>query len=797
MKRELMAYLVMSSCSPRADLPTRSTVEGWKGGNETLENAGCTESLKRRIHNAWQTDMSSSTQCMADEQEFEAVLCTVAEIKMFQRNQVAGIWLEQKSKYFNLCSWNIDGASKDFAGVWPIFDAAQSRDFRKIVQGLINELESQGALPRSNSRVSSLATCCGQRFVELLWQLSTYALREVHKRAFIADVAANPLPASLTEVVNQSSHASTLLAVTKARIALERRRFLEGAATAVRRQVLWSSLAHDMTAEFRGLCAEEAYLQQELEKVQDLKNSKAKFDEDIKDRSGSGDHRTLSVSRASRLWDSLMNHTAQHEELASGPIEDLIAHREHRYRISGSTLRAALECSSNLELLDCLSSKSEDPRQREMLEEEIHTGCFQNTVSERQNQSVQQTETQGSEESFARIDERCGKASPAVDVAEILRRWTHALQRIHKQSLRLARSNDGAGPELLKNTSESGENGHAESLQATLAEHRQHLANIQVLIGQLKDARPAMEASISTLREEVSKAVACAPTMRQKSSLGSPHKSEKEVKTERNGDVNSKAIPAQLELVPPIPALKLPQLFSLSPNPPSKANYLQKHQVITSQMNTLEVLSECDKVNGLSPTPSLRNEEFRDDQKCEHSFLRQSVREAALSKPTINSEPLRESVDQNIEHYFIPLSATSNFAKGGDDMNCTRFQSKLRVFRSLEDSYKSSNNSIADKDKMGKQFDRNSALHNLHTSKKHVSNGHLSTSRSESAGSEMQEDYMSELEAEKAGGELVQPLSPPLLMELSSFPEAYDDLLAPMSEGDAALMECSMQTMHS
>ncbi|XP_024525883.1 AUGMIN subunit 6 [Selaginella moellendorffii] len=73
-------------------------------------------------------------------------------------------------------------AAKDFAGVWPIFDAAHSCDFRKIVQRLINELEAQGALPRSSSRVSSLATCCGQRFVELLWQLSAHALREVHRR---------------------------------------------------------------------------------------------------------------------------------------------------------------------------------------------------------------------------------------------------------------------------------------------------------------------------------------------------------------------------------------------------------------------------------------------------------------------------------------------------------------------------------------------------------------------------------------------------------------------------------------
>jgi hypothetical protein len=32
-------------------------------------------------------------------------------------------------------------------------------------------------------------------------------------------------------------------------------------------------------------------------------------------------------------------------------------------------------------------------------------------------------------------DDRTGLVHPTVDVTEILRRWTHALQRIHKQSL--------------------------------------------------------------------------------------------------------------------------------------------------------------------------------------------------------------------------------------------------------------------------------------------------------------------------------------------------------------------------
>jgi len=43
----------------------------------------------------------------------------------------------------------------------------------------------------------------------------------------------------------------------QARIVLERRRFLKNAETAVQRQAMWSNLAHEMTAEFRGLCAEE------------------------------------------------------------------------------------------------------------------------------------------------------------------------------------------------------------------------------------------------------------------------------------------------------------------------------------------------------------------------------------------------------------------------------------------------------------------------------------------------------------------------------------------------------------
>jgi hypothetical protein len=43
----------------------------------------------------------------------------------------------------------------------------------------------------------------------------------------------------------------------QARIAIERRQFVNGAMAAVRKQALWSRIAHDMTADFRALCAEE------------------------------------------------------------------------------------------------------------------------------------------------------------------------------------------------------------------------------------------------------------------------------------------------------------------------------------------------------------------------------------------------------------------------------------------------------------------------------------------------------------------------------------------------------------
>lgn len=44
---------------------------------------------------------------------------------------------------------------------------------------------------------------------------------------------------------------------------------------------------------------------------------------------------------------------------------------------------------------------------------------------------------QADDNAFSRVDERIARGHPTVDIAEVLRRWTHALQRVHKQSLQL------------------------------------------------------------------------------------------------------------------------------------------------------------------------------------------------------------------------------------------------------------------------------------------------------------------------------------------------------------------------
>ncbi|XVF57874.1 hypothetical protein PTKIN_Ptkin07bG0017600 [Pterospermum kingtungense] len=642
--------------------------------------------------------------------------------------------LGEQLLYFILSSLRGPAQStRDFDRVWPIFDSAQSRDFRKVVQGIISELEAQGALPRSNSRVSSLATCCGPRFVELLWQLSLHALREVHRRTFAADVASNPLPAPLTDVA--FSHAATLFPVTKARIALERRRFLKNAETAVQRQAMWSNLAHEMTAEFRGLCAEEAYLQQELEKLHDLRN-KVKLEgelwDDLVSTSSQNSHL---VSKATRLWESILSRKSQHEVLASGPIEDLIAHREHRYRISGSSLLAAMDQSSQVPHTDVLSVQSVDLDDKE------------------QNDGYS---TQVNEETLSRLDDRSGRVHQTVDVAEIIRRWTHALQRIHKQSLHMAKANDGEGPDILRSAEDGGTSGHAESLAATLAEHQQHLASFQVLINQLKEVAPAIQKSISKCTDN-------------------------ESSSDDVGDITSKMSTVQLDKISATPALKLPQLFSLTPNSSGKGGNMQKRHTFASQTSQIETLSERSSMDQPLANNRLDNP-LQDSDNSYIQNLKRSVRQAALLKPSHNSgSSWGSQSDESSEHFFVPVSST-NFSRGGPESKVGSMRSK-RLFSTQTD-----NSSLDSHGSDGRTWSNYDDLPHMLTNLDSLNdddqvNEFLSAAASSCAASDGKMSFFDVEEAQE------QVFSPPLLMDTSLLADSYEDLLAPLSETETALME--------
>uniref|UniRef100_A0A803QL92 HAUS augmin-like complex subunit 6 N-terminal domain-containing protein n=1 Tax=Cannabis sativa TaxID=3483 RepID=A0A803QL92_CANSA len=669
-------------------------------------------------------------------------------------------------------------SAKDFDKVWPIFDSAQSRDFRKVVQGIISELESQGALPRSNSRVSSLATCCGPRFVELLWQLSLHALREVHRRTFSSDVASNPLPSSLTDVA--FSHAATLLPVTKARIALERRRFLKNAETAVQRQAMWSNLAHEMTAEFRGLCAEEAYLQQELEKLHDLRNKVKLEGEHWDDLVSSSSQNSHLVSKATRLWESILSRKSQHEVLASGPIEDLIAHREHRYRISGSSLLAAMDQSSQVPYPDASTAQSGELTSSHLDEVDQSDGSYITTNGERMNNGLDASVSQANDETLSRAEERSGRAQTTVDVAEIIRRWTHALQRIHKQSLHLAKANDGEGPEILRSSHDGGSSGHAESLATTLAEHQQHLASFQVLINQLKEVAPTIQNSISECTEKVNSISTNLPPMVKRpgrsTSPSQAHSSRTmESSTDDIAEVASKMSNVQIEKISASPpALKLPQLFTLTPNSSGKSGYTHKRYTSTPQTNQVE--SQPERKSLEQPLSNNHTDNLpQDNDNFYVQDLKRAVREAALSTQSLNSETPGDNLsEESSEHFFLPLSS-SGFSRispelKGPSMRSQTTRSK-RLFATQKDSSVLENR-VSDAHTESKYDEFSDVLNGLDSLRDFDQvNGFFSVAGSNGTASDGQRSFYDTDEAHD------QVFSPPLLMDSSLLADTYEDLL--------------------
>lgn len=71
------------------------------------------------------------------------------------------------------------------------------------------------------------------------------------------------------------------------------------------------------------------------------------------------------------------------------------------------------------------------------LDDEEIEGSKENVNKGKDKSKLDYSHAEGNDEKISRVDERSVRGQPTVDIAEVLRRWTHALQRIHKQSLQL------------------------------------------------------------------------------------------------------------------------------------------------------------------------------------------------------------------------------------------------------------------------------------------------------------------------------------------------------------------------
>ena len=138
------------------------------------------------------------------------------------------------------------------------------------------------------------------------------------------------------------------------------------------------------------------------------------------------------VSKATCLWESLLAHKSQHEILVSGPIEDLIAHWGHKYHISGPSLLAATDQSSQIPYTDVLSVQPGDLASGHLGDKEWTVGPYVNVTKNKRKNSLDSSQSQVNDDTL-RVDDRSGRVRPTVDITEIIWRWTHALQRIHQR----------------------------------------------------------------------------------------------------------------------------------------------------------------------------------------------------------------------------------------------------------------------------------------------------------------------------------------------------------------------------
>ncbi|KAL9665847.1 hypothetical protein QQ045_000168 [Rhodiola kirilowii] len=166
-------------------------------------------------------------------------------------------------------------------------------------------------------------------------------------------------------------------------------------------------------------------------------------------------------------------------------------------------------------------------------------------------------------------NDRNKRLFPVVDIADVFRRWTHALEGIQRQSHLLAKANNGEGPELLRRSYYNSCSDHTTFLYATCADHEQHLNNFEVLIHHLINLSSKIQKSVRDCTEQVH-TIFFYDFTRSISYFSNILLNLQEISDTDVTEVTPMSSPGKVSVNPP--TLKLPQLFSLTSTTAAKGN---------------------------------------------------------------------------------------------------------------------------------------------------------------------------------------------------------------------------------
>ena len=168
--------------------------------------------------------------------------------------------------HFLLCSISPDEAPAAFKPCFPVLDREQERDFRKLVDARLAALERAKLLPAGVARKSTVSAAGGDKFEQLVWTLSTLALKQASLRHPAQGGAAHnpdPKPPTASDTASNRRYAALL----RSRIASERAAFARTTQMGRDSTAKWTNEIATLKERIAQISTRTAEVKQELKKL--------------------------------------------------------------------------------------------------------------------------------------------------------------------------------------------------------------------------------------------------------------------------------------------------------------------------------------------------------------------------------------------------------------------------------------------------------------------------------------------------------------------------------------------------